>query len=182
MRKLFAIGIAAALALSTGVAVFAESSEKTIGGNESQSINVIAKRTDTTENNVVYSVDMKWDDMTFTYHEKSTRVWNPTDHTYSEKIIGGWDKNTADILVTNHSNADVEYTLSCEVDSKYSDFYLGTSKDSMLGSTTGTLKTAENTAVDNAPSKQLTIYPGGSLPAGTNDANVATLTITIGAK
>lgn len=99
MRKLFAIGIAAALALSTGVVVFAESSEKTIGGNESQSINVIAKRTDTTENNVVYSVDMKWDDMTFTYHEKSTRVWNPTDHTYSEKIIGGWDKNTADILV-----------------------------------------------------------------------------------
>lgn len=56
MRKLFAIGIAAALALSTGVVVFAESSEKTIGGNESQSINVIAKRTDTTENNVVYSV------------------------------------------------------------------------------------------------------------------------------
>ena len=108
MRKLFAIGIAAALALSTGVVVFAESSEKTIGGNESQSINVIAKRTDTTENNVVYSVDMKWDDMTFTYHEKSTRVWNPTDHTYSEKIIGGWDKNTADILVTNHSNADVK--------------------------------------------------------------------------
>ena len=93
MRKLFAIGIAAALALSTGVVVFAESSEKTIGGNESQSINVIAKRTDTTENNVVYSVDMKWDDMTFTYHEKS---------------IGGWDKNTADILVTNHSNADVK--------------------------------------------------------------------------
>lgn len=33
---------------------------------------------------------------------------NPTDHTYSEKIIGGWDKNTADILVTNHSNADVK--------------------------------------------------------------------------
>ena len=108
MRKLFAIGIAAALALSTGVAVFAESSEKTIGGNESQSINVIAKRTDTTENNVVYSVDMKWDDMTFTYHEKSTRVWNPTDHTYSEKITGEWDKNTADILVTNHSNAGVK--------------------------------------------------------------------------
>ena len=334
MRKLFAIGIAAALALSTGVVVFAESSEKTIGGNESQSINVIAKRTDTTENNVVYSVDMKWDDMTFTYHEKSTRVWNPPDHTYSEKIIGGGDKNTADILVTNHSNADVKvgfvyktagntdltatldvtestlkagvendyehadnvtskltlsgkpnetvsesgckigtititvsadtlssttagsntsnqqvkgtyrddtnatvysvdiewsnfnfeynkgskgtwdpathkysepkpagwgdqtgtikmtnhsnadvgYTLTCSVDSEYSDFYLGTSKDSMLGSTTGTLKTAENTAVEDAPSTQLTIYPGGSLPAGTNDANVATLTITIGAK
>ena len=31
MRKLFAISIAAALALLTGVAVFAESSEKTIG-------------------------------------------------------------------------------------------------------------------------------------------------------
>lgn len=120
--------------------------------------------------------------MTFTYHEKSTRVWNPTDHTYSEKITGEWDKNTADILVANHSNADVGYTLTCSVDSKYSNFYLGTDKYSMLGKDIGTLKTAENTTVENAPSKQLTIYPLGSLPAGTNDANVATLTITIGAK
>lgn len=108
MKKLFAISIATVLALLTGVAVFAESGEKTVGGNESQSINVIAKRIDTTENNVVYSVDMKWDDMTFTYHEKTTRIWNSSDHTYSEKTTGEWNKNTADILVTNHSNAVVK--------------------------------------------------------------------------
>lgn len=83
---------------------------------------------------------------------------------------------------TEKMKADVGYTLTCSVDSEYSNFYLGTDKYSMLGSDTGTLKTAENTAVENAPSKQLTIYPLGSLPAGTNDANVATLTITIGAK
>lgn len=59
---------------------------------------------------------------------------------------------------------------------------MGTSKDSALGTDTGTLETAEGTTVTNAPSKQLTIYPGGSLPAGTNNADVATLTITIGAK
>lgn len=174
MRKLFAIGIAAALALSTGVAVFAESSEKTIGGNESQSINVIAKRTDTTENNVVYSVDMKWDDMTFTYHEKSTRVWNPTDHTYSEKITGEWDKNTADILVTNHSNAGVKVG-----------FVYQTAGNTDL---TGTLDVTESTLkagvendyehADNVTSK-LTLSGKPNETVSESGSKIGTITITV---
>ncbi len=174
MRKLFAIGIAAALALSTGVAVFAESSEKTIGGNESQSINVIAKRTDTTENNVVYSVDMKWDDMTFTYHEKSTRVWNPTDHTYSEKITGEWDKNTADILVTNHSNAGVKVG-----------FVYQTAGNTDL---TGTLDVTESTLkagvendyehADNVTSK-LTLSGKPNETVSESGCKIGTITITV---
>lgn len=174
MRKLFAISIAAALALSTGVAVFAESSEKTIGGNESQSINVIAKRTDTTENNVVYSVDMKWDDMTFTYHEKSTRVWNPTDHTYSEKIIGGWDKNTADILVTNHSNADVKVGFVYKTAGK-------TDLTATLDVTESTLKAGvENDYehADNVTSK-LTLSGKPNETVSESGSKIGTITITV---
>ena len=174
MRKLFAISIAVALAMLTGVAVFAESSEKTIGGNESQSINVIAKRTDTTENNVVYSVDMKWDDMTFTYHEKSTRVWNPTDHTYSEKITGEWDKNTADILVTNHSNADVKVGFVYKTAGN-------TDLTATLDVTESTLKAGvENDYehADNVTSK-LTLSGKPNKTVSESGSKIGTITITV---
>ncbi len=174
MRKLFAISIAAALAMLTGVAVFAESSEKTIGGNESQSINVIAKRTDTTENNVVYSVDMKWEDMTFTYHEKSTRVWNPTDHTYSEEITGEWDKNTAAILVTNHSNADVKVGFVYKTAGN-------TDLTATLDVTESTLKAGvENDYehADNVTSK-LTLSGKPNKTVSESGSKIGTITITV---
>ncbi len=51
---------------------------------------------------------MKWDDMTFTYHEKSTRRWIGHNYKHIQRKLSEADKNTADILVTNHSNADVK--------------------------------------------------------------------------
>lgn len=174
MRRLFAISLAVALGLSAGVAVFAESSEQTIGQNESQSITVIAKRTDTTENKIVYSVDMKWDDMVFTYHEKSTRVWNPIDHTYSEEITGEWDKNTAEILVTNHSNAGVKVG-----------FVYKTIGDTNL---TGTLDVTESTLkagvendyehADNVTSK-LTLSGKPNETVSEAGSRIGTITITV---
>ncbi|MBU5479842.1 hypothetical protein [Blautia sp. MSJ-19] len=108
MKKLFAISTAIAIALSVGVTAFADSGGEILGVSDNQSINVIAKCSKyIVENQIVYSVDMKWDDMTFTWCEKSSRVWNPEKHTYSGKVTGSWDKNTANIQVTNHSNAGV---------------------------------------------------------------------------
>ena len=182
MKRLTALALCLTTVFTLGTSVSAaDTLSSTEAGSNTSSQQVKGTYRDDT-NATVYSVDIEWSNFNFEYNKGSKGAWNPATHRYSEPKPAGWGDQTGTIKMTNHSNADVGYTLSCEVDSKYSDFYLGTSKDSMLGSTTGTLKTAENTAVDNAPSKQLTIYPGGSLPAGTNDANVATLTITIGAK
>ena len=182
MKRLTALALCLTTVFTLGTSVSAETLSSTANGSNTSSQQVKGTYRDDTTNATVYSVDIEWSNFNFEYNKGSKGAWNPATHSYSEPKPAGWGDQTGTIKMTNHSNADVGYTLSCEVDSKYSDFYLGTSKDSMLGSTTGTLKTAEKTAVDNAPSKQLTIYPGGSLPAGTNDANVATLTITIGAK
>ena len=181
MKRLTALALCLTTVFTLGTSVSAETLSSTAKGSNTSNQQVKGTYTDDT-NATVYSVDIEWSNFNFVYNKGSKGAWNPATHTYSEPKPAGWGDQTGTIKMTNHSNADVGYTLSCEVDSKYSDFYLGTSKDSALGSTAGTLKTAENTAVDNAPSKQLTIYPLGSLPAGTNDANVATLTITIGAK
>ena len=181
MKKLAALALCLTTVFTLGTSASAATLNSTEAGSNTSNQQVKGTYTDDT-NVTVYSVDIEWSNFNFVYNKGSKGTWDPATHKYSEPKPAGWGDQKGTIKMTNHSNANVGYTLSCEVDSKYSDFYLGTSKDSMLGSTTGTLKTAENTAVDNAPSKQLTIYPGGSLPAGTNDANVATLTITIGAK
>ena len=182
MKRLTALALCLTTVFTLGTSVSAADTLSSIeAGSNTSSQQVKGTYRDDT-NATVYSVDIEWSNFNFEYNKGSKGAWNPATHTYSERKPAGWGDQTGTIKMTNHSNADVGYTLSCEVDSKYSDFYLGTSKDSMLGSTAGILETAENTAVDNAPSKQLTIYPGGRLPVGTNDANVATLTITIGAK
>lgn len=182
MKRLTALALCLTTVFTLGTSVSADTLSSTTAGSNTSNQQVTGTYRDDT-NATVYSVDIVWSNFNFEYNKGSKGAWDPATHTYSEPKPAGWGDQTGTITMTNHSNADVRYTLSCEVDSEYSDdFYLGTSKDSSLGSTTGTLNTAENTAVDNAPSTQLTIYPGGSLPAGTNDANVATLTITIGAK
>ena len=178
MKKLAALALCLTTVFTLGTSASAATLNSTENTSNQQVKGTYVENTEA----IVYSVDIEWSDFNFEYNTGSKGVWDPATHTYSEPKPAGWGDQTGTIKMTNHSNADVGYTLSCEVDSKYSDFYLGTSKDSALGSTAGTLKTAENTAVENAPSRELTIYPGGSLPAGTNDANVATLTITIGAK
>ena len=180
MKKLAALALCLTTVFTLGTSASAATLKSIEAGSNTSDQQVTGTYRDDT-NVTVYSVDIEWSNFNFEYNKGSKGAWNPATHKYSEPKPAGWGDQTGTIKVTNHSNANVEYTLSCEVDSKYSDFYLGTSKDSMLGTNTGTLKTAENTAVDNAPSKQLTIYPGGRLPAGTKDANVATLTITIGA-
>lgn len=181
MKKLAVLALCLTTVFTLGTSASAATLSSTEAGSNTSNQQVKGTYRDDT-NATVYSVDNEWSDFNFEYNKGSKGTWNPATHTYSEAKPAGWGDQTGTITMTNHSNADVGYTLTCSVDSNYSNFYLGTDKSSALGSVTGTLKTAEKTTVDNAPSKQLTIYPLGSLPAGTNNADVATLTITIGAK
>ena len=47
------------------------------------------------------------EDMTFTYNESGARTWDPDTHTYTDTTSAGWDKVTAAVTATNHSNAQV---------------------------------------------------------------------------
>lgn len=56
----------------------------------------------------VYSVDVVWTDITFTYNAGSVQ-WNPEDHEYnSVDGAAGWSDSTGEIIVTNHSDVAVE--------------------------------------------------------------------------
>lgn len=66
------------------------------------------------ESATVYSVDITWGNLDFTYHGSSKGTWNPETHSYDGAIEAGWDVNTAQISVSNSSNAAVTANASYE--------------------------------------------------------------------
>lgn len=108
MKKIIAAALALTMTLGMSTSAFAaEGSVDGAGTGAQDPINVTAKYNDGTTTQTVYSVDLTWDDMIFTYNESGTRTWNPDTHTYTESTTSGWDKTTASVTATNHSNAAV---------------------------------------------------------------------------
>lgn len=68
----------------------------------------------------VYSVDVTWGKMEFTYSVGGTRTWNPDTHLYDDKSTAGWTEDGNDITVVNHSNKSVNVAFSYEAAQGYS--------------------------------------------------------------
>jgi len=105
-----------ALAISAGAAVNSNTGSGTEEG--------VVKITVVSQNNTtkVYSVDIAWDSLIFTYSNGSG-TWQPGDHSYAQSGQG-WvadtgngqvkvgDNIVSEVTVTNHSNANIWYTAS----------------------------------------------------------------------
>ena len=65
---------------------------------------------------IVYRVDVVWDALDFTYNFNSEGVeWDPATHAYKtagDGAVGAWNKTSANITVTNHSNAAVNVSAT----------------------------------------------------------------------
>lgn len=107
----------------------------------------------------VYSVDITWGSMEFTYVDASDGEWNPLTHTYDGATTAGWtcDEGANEITVTNHSNAAVGVTLTYSATEGYADIR-GTFDNSTLS-----LATAVGTARDEAPTATATLTLSGAL-------------------
>lgn len=108
MKRLAFLILVLLMAMSTTV----NAANSTVGQNGTQSIDVTAKYQSSGSTPTVYSVDIEWEDMTFTYTQRSSSIWNAADHTYSGGTSGSWDKTAATIKVTNHSNAKVDADIT----------------------------------------------------------------------
>lgn len=116
MKKILSSLIAFAMVLSMSATAFAAGGSVTGQGIGNQTVGVTARYAASASTETVYSVDITWGNMIFTYSESGVRTWNPENHTYTANKSGGWDKTTADITVTNHSNADVTVKLTYTAD------------------------------------------------------------------
>ncbi len=107
MKKITALIMALAVVMSLGTTTFAE----TVGTGD-QNIDVEAKYQDSTETPTVYSVDVNWGAMEFTYTESGAMTWNPATHTYTDSTEGTWTATGNTVTVNNHSNAAVAVSFS----------------------------------------------------------------------
>ena len=124
---------------------------------------------------VVYSVDIAWTDMNFTYTGAGEGTWNPETHQYSGSSEGAWTASNDSITVTNHSNAPVTATASYAADPDYG------STTMTFDNNGATVATAVGTEVASAPSATITVTPGGTLAESANGGKIGTITVSIAA-
>ena len=112
MKKLIATALALTMTLSLSTTALAGGNVDGAGVGSLDPIDVTAKYNDDATEPTVYSVDLTWEDMTFTYNESGTRIWDPDTHTYTDTTSAGWDKVTAAVTATNHSNTAVTVSFT----------------------------------------------------------------------
>lgn len=177
MKKKLAGFCAAALALSMTMttAVFAEPVDnKNITG--ATSAEVKGTYTSAQEPEKIYSVDLSWAGMTFTYQEASKGTWDPKEHKYINAGTAEWS-GQGTITVVNHSNAAIEVVPTYTQEAAYK------TADMTFSAARLQVASADNAEGENgngaSKSDTITVTPTGSLPAGTNNVKIGTITLSI---
>lgn len=170
MKKTLALLLS--LALITGFGALSAAAEGQTGvGTGNYTIDATGTYVEgTTGNGVVFCVDVEWTEMSFTYHAEQEPVWDTSTHTYSEAVDAYWEGD-ATITVTNHSNAKILVTPAYEAAEGYEAASVSFDTDALK------LLSAEKTS--SATSGTISVTPQGSLPAGTTEQKIGTITITI---
>ena len=174
MKKLIATALALTMTLSLSTTALAAGNVDGAGVGSQDPIDVTAKYNNSTADPIVYSVDLTWDDMTFTYNESGTRTWDPDTHTYTDTTSAGWDKITAAVTATNHSNVQVtvkfDYTPQGATGVKAS-----MSKDSFQ--LAAGVENKPNEAATDSSILTITGTPNNSVTA--EGVTIGTITVTI---
>ena len=170
--KIF-ITVLVLLVATTPVSVFAADSILN-GRNDAHNIDVQAKYVDGVESPDVYSVDVTWGSMQFTYSTSGTREWDPSTHKYTDDVTGGWTESGNTVTVTNHSNRDVKVAFAYETAHGF-DGIRGT-----FSVTSDTLSAGVEGNVAGADSVSTTLKLSGSLANNVSEfTKVGSITISL---
>lgn len=167
MKKIIAATLALTLSMSMGNLVYAV---------EDQSADIKATYQAGKEiTDTVYSVDVKWGSLEYTYSSGVTKSWDPTTLKYKETSgTSSWtcQEGADQITVTNNSNADITASLTYgKTDSNIT----GTFTNPEIG-----LKSAEGTNVGESPSGTTTLSLKGALSDTTAEKKeIGKVTVTI---
>lgn len=163
--------IAAAAMMSIGAVSAVQGAELKAPG--SQTIDVNAKYESNITTPKVYSVDITWESMDFTYSASGTRDWNPQEHAYADNTEASWGGGSG-ITVTNHSNKGIGAKFSFSALQGFEGLS-GTFDEQEID-----LLTAEGTEVNAAPKKTVAFTLGGDLDENITELQkVGTITVTL---
>lgn len=174
MKQIFTLALTFLLIFSlVTVTAFAETSKiSAAGGTASKP--VTASYSAGAGGGTVYSVDITWDSMAFTYSEGPSPTWDPETHTSGQGGTGGWSSSGNKVTVTNHSNTGVTAALTYASAAGY---------EGITGSfdnSTMNLATAVGTAFAEAPANTAALTLSGTLASTvTRPTKIGTITVTI---
>lgn len=180
-KKVLAVVLALVMALALSVTAFAGENNGTKPENGPTKIDVTGAYSGEGTPIDVYSVDISWGSMEFTYKTTGEKTWNPETHEYNVNEGDGWVfEDGADVVtVVNHSNAAVKVDFSFEKDNEpYKGPYTGT-----MSNESETLDPAvENTALETAPSTTSKLQLNGKLNAvQTESTKLGQITVSLSA-
>ena len=172
MKKFFALALALVLTCALAVTCFADSITA-IDGTATKNVNVTYQAGGISA--TVYGVDVVFEDMSFTYTAQSQGTWDPDSHTYVDIDEATWNKTSANVTVTNHSNAAIVATVSYDAGTYEGDVVVTVENGTLnLGS-------AVDTAYAAAPNGVATVKVSGDAAKGDNAKVVGAITVTIAA-
>lgn len=177
MKKILSIILAIAVLATFSVSAFA-ATVTTVPGTDANNVVVKIDSTSADKLEKVYSVDVAWDSLDFTYTFDSTdkNTWDPSTHTYSEENDAdkNWDKTTANITVTNHSNEAVGVAASIDNATKYG-------VTTTLSNANFDLATGVGLTYATADSNTIGVAIAG-VPSYEEEFTIGTITVEISAK
>ena len=176
MKQIFTLALTFLLIFSlVTVTAFAETSKISAAGGTASKAVTASYSSGAGGGVTVYSVDITWGSMAFTYSEGSSPTWNPATHTYSSGGTGGWSHNGNTVTVTNHSNTKVTANHTYTPETGYERI-----SGSFGNKSTMNLATAERTTVEEAPTDTAELSLTGTLASTLTDpTTVGTITVTI---
>lgn len=181
MKKFLSLKLAMAMTLSSAL-LTVNAGQATDQSNQ-VNIDVQGQYVSSQTAEKIISVDVSWDDMTFTYSGGSQGTWNPQNHTYTGGTQAKWVSKEAAIILKNHSNTAVKASFVFNKSESLNQTITGTFTD--LTDNALTLDSADadeyRTEVDGvlaAPTKTTKFSISGDAIAASSKLGQITITFT----
>ena len=172
MKKLLSMMLVLVLMMSLSVTAFAANYTE----EQDVSTTVTATYVAGGAGGTVFSVDVEWSAMDFTYQAPKWAQWDAENHKYTDAVTGGWT-GSGTVTITNHSNVALDVTPGYTMNTGYTDTTL-VFKD---GDTAidGAMIVASAADTNAAVEKTITVTADGKLASGANQTEIGTVKVTI---
>ena len=182
MKKIYSLALVLALLLSLSTPALAEEPSQHLGALGNTDVSVSAVYEAGIEGGTVYSVDIAWEDMSFTYKCESADTWDPINHTYNSTAEDAdWtEESVGTITVTNHSNAFIMLHCNYVANDGFEQtgMQFAYSLYDRNSHTDGVVYSAEIGNVEHATT--ITVKPYGTLPSSTTSSQaIGSITVSI---